>query len=130
MSVYDTFGNIEMVATIALIVFVVGLIIAAIIDAVKGDSIVPYNTVKILSICALISAFIMVVNLFYVREKQYSNTEYDVAQMAIDYDARVVESDDAACPYISHFEGYGSEEWIYFVRKPDAQDIYRRESEC
>ena len=29
-------------------------------------------------------------------------------------------------PYIVHYEGYGSDEWIYRVRKPSEQDKYLR----
>ena len=123
MSVYDIFEHIEMVVSIVFVVFCVCLIITAL----ASDSIPLVITS---GVGVLVSALIMIANPLYVREVQYSNTEYNVSQMAIDYDARVIESDNADCPYISRFEGYGDEEWIYFVRKSDAQDMYRRETDC
>lgn len=67
---------------------------------------------------------VMVFNFASVKQTKYPCDMYDVEQMTIDYNARVIEVSYIDKPYIIHYEGYGSEEWIYFVRKPTEQDKY------
>ena len=51
--------------------------------------------------------------------------QYDISQMAIDYDARELEDNNAKDDYIIHYEGYGSEEWILFTSPKHEQNQYR-----
>lgn len=59
-----------------------------------------------------------------VSKTRYYSDKYDIEQMAIDYNARIIEEDREHNPYLVHYEGYGTEEWVYYIGQPDPQAQY------
>jgi hypothetical protein len=57
------------------------------------------------------------------RTTYYAGT-YDIERMADDYNARIIEDDRQRNSYLVHYEGYGTEEWVYYVGKTDPQAQY------
>lgn len=135
MSVYDRlfnwFAGGFLAFIICLVVFLIVMSIIKIMIAMKRS---PSEFGALLGIALLIFSGlgivgglgVMLFNLASVKQTKYPCYLYDVEQMAIDYNARIIEEDFVDEPYIAHYEGYGSEEWIYFVRKPTEQDKYLR----
>ena len=133
MSVYDRlfnwFAGGFLALIICLVIFVIMLIIIKIMIALKRS---PSEFGFLLGLVLLIFSglgiisglSVMLFNYASVEQTKYPSDKYDVEQMAIDYNARIIEEDFLDEPYITHYEGYGSEEWIYFVRKPTEQDKY------
>jgi hypothetical protein len=136
MSVYDRLYNWVagglLTFVICLIIFLIMLTIIKIMIALKRS---PHSEFGALLGTALlifgglgivVGLGVMLFNLASVKQTKYPCDMYDVEQMTVDYNARIIEVNYIEKPYIIHYEGYGSEEWICFVRKPSEQDKYLR----
>lgn len=138
MSVYDTLhANLDGWMT-AFVIFAlitcVGIIVSAIFTCVYCNS-----ESKAVAVSAILVISITVVGVIglgvtgiasihidnQVKQTKFSSAEYDIAQMAIDYDARELEDNNTKDDYIIHYEGYGSEEWILFTSPKHEQNQYR-----
>lgn len=140
MSVYDTLhANLDCWITafvIFAIITVIGIILSSIFTCATHNS-----DSKAVLVLAVLVASITVVSIIglgvtgiasgyidnQVKRTKFSSTEYDISQMAIDYDARELEDNNAKNDYIVHYEGYGSEEWILFTSPKHEQNQYRLE---
>ena len=135
MSVYDRlfywFAGGFLAFIICLVIFLIMMSIIKIMIAMKRS---PSEVGALLGIALLIFSGlgivgglgVMAFNLASVKQTKYPYDLYDVEQMAIDYNARIIEDAYIEKPYIVHYEGYGSDEWVYRVRKTSEQDKYLR----
>lgn len=135
MSVYDRLFYWVTGGFLAVIIcFVIFLIMLTIIKIMTYAKRSPSEFGAIFGLALLIFSVlgiigglgVMVFNFASVKQTKYPYNLYDVEQMAIDYNARIIEDTYIEQPYIVHYEGYGSDEWIYRVRKPSEQDKYLR----
>lgn len=138
MSVYDTLhANLDCWITalvILAIITCIGVILSSIFTCASCNSeskAVAVSAILVISITVLgvIGVGVTGIARVYidnqVKQTKFSSTEYDISQMAIDYDARELEDNDAKDDYIIHYEGYGSEEWILFTSPKHEQNQYR-----
>ena len=138
MSVYDTLhANLDCWMN-AFVIFAaitcIGIILSVIFTCASCNS--ASRAVIVLSILSISITVVSVIGLGItgiasihidnqVKQTKFSSTEYDITQMAIDYDARELEDNNAKDDYIIHYEGYGSEEWILFTSPKHEQNQYR-----
>lgn len=138
MSVYDTLhANLDCWITafvIFAIITCIGVILSSVFTCASCNS-----ESKAVFVLAILLISITVVNVIgfgvtgiasahidnQVKQTKFSSTEYDISQMALDYDARELEDNNAKDDYIIHYEGYGSEEWILFTSPKHEQNQYR-----
>lgn len=109
-----------------LLTIIIGLILACVIKSINVDKV--FSAITIISIICVGEIFIslagLVISSRQVSKTGYYSDKYDIEQMAIDYNARTIEDDKEHNPYLIHYEGYGSEEWVYYVGQPDPQAQY------
>lgn len=138
MSVYDTLhANLDCWIT-AFVIFAIitgiGIILSGIFACASCNS--DSKVVFVLSVLVISMTVVGVIGLGVtgiasghidnqVKQTKFSSTEYDITQMAIDYDTRELEDNNAKDDYIIHYEGYGSEEWILFTSPKHEQNQYR-----
>jgi hypothetical protein len=135
MSVLDHLTQIQNAWQIALLigiggvilVFIIGVPLSCIIkDNKKLDALFTVMTI-VFSLCAL-DVFGSLAGLFIssgqVSRTNYYAGTYDIERMADDYNARIIEDDRQRNSYLVHYEGYGEEEWIYYIGKTDPQAQY------
>ena len=134
MSVLDRLTQIQnnwQIALVAGFVFfcltiIIGMILACVIKSINVDKVFSAMTI----ICIIwvgtivISIAGLVISSNQVSKTRYYSDKYDIEQMAVDYNARTIEDDQEHSPYLVHYEGYGTEEWVYYVGKPDPQAQY------
>ena len=138
MSVYDTLhANLDCWLTafaIFAIITCIGVILSSVLTCASCNS--GSRAVFVLSILSISITVVSVIGLGVtgiasghidnqVKRTKFYSTEYDITQMAIDYDARELEDNNAKDDYIIHYEGYGSEEWILFTSPKHEQNQYR-----
>jgi len=131
MSVLDRLTQIQTYWEIALWagvgVLLVTLVVGTILVGVtKTDKVfMPFYVIIIICAIEVVSS---VAGLFIssgqVSKTRYYSGEYNIEQMAMDYNARTIEDDREHNPYLIHYEGYGTEEWVYYIGKPDPQAQY------
>lgn len=134
MSVLDRLTQIQNYWEIALIAgfasiiltFIVGMILVNTIKSINTDKVFSSMTVIIVILAGVIlfSVVGLLISTDQVSTTRYYSDKYDIEQMAVDYNARTIEDDREHKPYLVHYEGYGSEEWVYYVGKPDPQAQY------
>lgn len=138
MSVYDTLhANLDCWITalaIFAIITCIGIILSSVVTCASCNS--GSKAVLVLSILLISITVVGVIGVGVtgiasihidnqVKQTKFYSTEYDITQMAIDYDARELEDNNAKDDYIIHYEGYGSEEWILFTSPKHEQNQYR-----
>lgn len=135
MSVLDHLNQIQNGWQIALLVgigcvvllFVIGIPLSCVIkNNNKLDAL--FTAITILFVLFAVDIFASIAGLL-ISSSQVSQTcyfadKYDIEQMADDYDARVIEDNKEHNPYLVCYEGYGTEEWVYYVGKPNPQAQY------
>lgn len=130
MSVYDTMNSVTNGFLTAFVILAVLLLISLIIVAVGSiywwRSKVPITIFTIVAFLFIGSAIATIISCCVVKEKKYTSATHHIEQMAEEHEARVIEKENLREDYISYFEGYGGTEWIYFKRKPDPEDKYRK----
>lgn len=109
-----------------LLTFIVGMIIVCAIKSINTDKVFSFMTIIIVILAGeiLISIAGLVISSGQVSKTRYYPDKYNIEQMANDYNARTIEDDREHKPYLVHYEGYGAEEWVYYVGKPDPQAQY------
>ena len=109
-----------------LLTIIIGMILACAIKSINVDKV--FSAVTIISLICVGEIFIslagLVISSRQVSKTGYYSDKYDIEQMVIDYNARTIEDDREHNPYLIHYEGYGTEEWVYYVGKPDPQAQY------
>lgn len=138
MSVYDTLhANLDCWMTafvIFAIITVIGVILSSVFTCATcncDSKVVLVLTIFVASVTVISFVGLAVTGIAsgyidnQVKQTRFSSTEYDISQMAIDYDAREIEDKNAKNDYIVHYEGYGSEEWILFTSPKHEQNQYR-----
>lgn len=110
-----------------ILVFIIGVPLSCIIKNNKKLDVLFTIMTIIFSLCAL-DIFGSLAGIFIsgsqVSRTNYYADKYDIKQMADDYNAEVIEDDSEHKPYLVHYEGYGTEEWVYYVGKPNPQAQY------
>lgn len=109
-----------------LLTFIVGIILVCAIKSLNADKVFSVMTIIII-ICAgeiFISLAGLGISNGQVSKTRYYSDKYDIEQMVVDYNARTIEDDREHNPYLVHYEGYGTEEWVYYVGQPDPQAQY------
>lgn len=110
-----------------LLVLIVGVLI---VNLIKNNHILDkvFTVISVIAVICAVEIFGSLAGLFIsngqVSRTNYYADKYDIEQMTDDYDARVIEDDRNHKPYLVHYEGYGAEEWVYYVGKPDPQAQY------
>lgn len=111
---------------VLLATLIIGTLLACVLKKVDVDKV--FGSISVISlICAgeiIISLAGIVISNSQVSKTRYYSDKYDIEQMAIDYNARTIEDDREHNPYLVHYEGYGTEEWVYYVGQPDPQAQY------
>lgn len=111
---------------VCLLTIIIGLILACVIKSINVDKV--FSAMTIISLICVGEIFIslagLVISTGQVSKTGYYSDKYDIEQMVIDYNARTIEDDREHNPYLIHYEGYGTEEWVYYVGKPDPQAQY------
>ncbi len=108
-------------------IIIIGILFACII---KNNHALDkaFTVVTVASIFCVIEIFVSLAGLFIsssqVSKTTYYADRYDIKQMANDYNARIIEDDREHNQYLVHYEGYGMEEWVYYIGKPDPQAQY------
>lgn len=109
-----------------LLTIIIGMILVCVIKSIDADK--AFSAISIISIiwagAIVISIAGLVISTGQVSKTRYYPDKYNIEQMAIDYKARTIEDDQEHKPYLVHYEGYGAEEWVYYVGKPDPQAQY------
>lgn len=132
MSVLDRLTQIQNNWQIALWagmgVLLVTLIVGTLLACVLKNADKVFVSISVISlICAgeiVISLAGLFISSAQVSKTRYYSDKYDIEQMAIDYNARTIEDNREHNPYLVHYEGYGAEEWVYYIGKPDPQAQY------
>lgn len=134
MSVLDHLTQIQTGWQIALIAGFVAIVLTFIVGMILVSTIKSINTDKVFSVMSVIIVILASEILFsivgtlvsanQVSTTRYYSDKYDIEQMANDYNARIIEDDRGHKPYLVHYEGYGTEEWVYYIGKPDPQAKY------
>lgn len=132
MSVLDHLTQIQHYWEIALWagmgVILVTLIVGTLLTYVVKNADKVFVSISVISLICAGEIVISLVGLFIssgqVSKTRYYSDKYNIEQMAIDYNARTIEDDREHNPYLVHYEGYGTEEWVYYVGKPDPQAQY------
>lgn len=135
MSVLDHLTQIQNAWQVALLIGIGGVVLVFIIgvplscmikDNKKLDALFTVMAI-VFSLCAL-DVFGSLAGLFIsngqVSRTNYYAGTYDIERMADDYNARIIEDDQQRNSYLVHYEGYGTEEWVYYVGKTDPQAQY------
>ena len=111
---------------VCLLTIIIGLILACAIKSINVDKV--FSAMTIISLICVGEIFIslagLVISTGQVSKTGYYSDKYDIEQMVIDYNARTIEDNREHKPYLIHYEGYGTEEWVYYVGKPDPQAQY------
>lgn len=109
-----------------LLTFIVGMIIVCAIKSINTDKVFSFMTIIIVILVGeiVISLAGLFISSAQVSKTRYYPDKYNIEQMAIDYDARELEDNNAKDDYIIHYEGYGSEEWILFTSPKHEQNQY------
>lgn len=119
---------IALVAGFVLIIltFIVGAILVATIKSINSDRVFSIMSIIIVILAGevLLSIVGLLVSSNQVSATRYYPDKYNIEQMANDYNARIIEDDREHKPYLVYYEGYGTEEWVYYVGKPDPQAQY------
>ena len=134
MSVLDRLTQIQNYWEIALIAgfvsivltFIVGMTLVYAIKSINTDKVFSSMTIIIVILAGVILVSIvgLLISTDQVSTTRYYSDKYNIEQMANDYNARTIEDDREHKPYLVHYEGYGTEEWVYYVGKPDPQAQY------
>jgi len=105
--------------TIFVVCLIITLIVSiiAIIVGVKEDSAFMVVIALILPVCVCVY--------HAIDTKIYSSTEYNIEQMATDYNAEIVVLDGVNQPTLKY---YGiTDEWVYYLPAEDPQAQYKLE---
>lgn len=134
MSVLDHLTQIQTGWEIALIAgfvsivltFIVGMTLVYAIKSINTDKVFSSMTTIIVILAGeiLFSIVGLLISSNQVSTTKYYPDKYNIEQMANDYNARIIEDDREHKPYLVHYEGYGTEEWVYYAGKPDPQAKY------
>lgn len=109
-----------------LLTVIIGTILVGVIKSINADK--AFSAITIVSLiwagAVLISIAGLVISSCQISKTRYYPDKYNIEQMAVDYNARTIEDDREHKPYLVHYEGYGAEEWVYYVGKPNPQAKY------
>lgn len=110
-----------------LLVLIVGI---PIVSLIKNNRILDkaFTVISVIAVICAVEIFGSLAGLFIsgsqVSRTNYYAGTYDIERMANDYNARIIEDDRQRNSYLVHYEGYGTEEWVYYVGKTDPQAQY------
>lgn len=134
MSVLDRLTQIQNGWIIAFVAGLVLIVLTSIVGTILVATTKSINSNKVFSAMSIIIVILVgevmfsVVGLLIssdqVSKTRYYPDKYNIEQMAVDYNARTIEDDREHKPYLAHYEGYGAEEWVYYVGKPNPQAQY------
>ncbi len=134
MSVLDRLTQIQNGWIIAFVAGLVLIVLTSIVGTILVATAKSINSNKVFSAMSIIIVILVgevmfsVVGLLIssdqVSKTRYYPDKYNIEQMANDYNARIIEDNREHKPYLVHYEGYGTEEWVYYMGKPDTQAKY------
>lgn len=92
------------------------------------DNKVFHKVVDIIGYTALAFVIIGVIGVFTLssqcKRDKYKSDEYDVEQIANDYEAIKKATDGD--PYVVHLHGFGGDQWIYYSPENDEMAKYKK----